>query len=163
VGPVDTGNGITVAVLRITTGPVFEAAGGVLIACCTGAEGSEISPAAVETADGSAVSVCRSLEIILKGQRQKHTTVEVTVTVTGTQAPPLASPVTAETPEGAEPPEPPLAAAEGGITVTYLVDVEVVVRVVVELLEAATSPSAVLIDPAPPSPPAPPLPPGRVA
>lgn len=89
---------------------------------------------------------------------------EVTVTVTGTQAPALASPVTAGTPEGAEPPEPPPAAAEGGSTVTYLVDVEVVVRVVVELLEAATSPSAVLIDPAPPSPPAPPLPPpGRVA
>jgi hypothetical protein len=72
VGPVDTGNGITVAVLRITTGPVFEAPAGVLIACFTGAEGSEISPAAVETADGSAVSVCRSLEIILKGQRQTY-------------------------------------------------------------------------------------------
>jgi hypothetical protein len=80
-------------------------------------------------------------------------TVAVTVAVTGEQAP--------AGPEGADPPA---AAFEGESTVTYLVDVHVEYKVVVEL---TATPSAVLVG-MPPGPPGPAgvlaaSPPGSVA
>lgn len=68
-------------------------------------------------------------------------TAEVTVTVTGTQAPSGAVPEAA-LPAGAAEASAGAAEPEAGRTVTYLVEVEVEVRVVVGLV--ASAPSAVL-------------------
>jgi hypothetical protein len=113
-----TGRGTTVIVLRTTTGLGLEAEAG-----WTGVETSAISPAALDVVAGAA-----SVTVTVEAGT-------VTVTVTGVHAPPNA------VPEDTAPPTP-AAVLEAAMTVMYLVEVQVEVRVVVGL---STSPSAVLV------------------